>query len=96
MLNSRWIEETKTLIKRQLFNTPTARQALGYQEIADYLEGKIDSLETLKEKIVVKTGRYAKKQRTWFKNQHPRAFLINPAKITNEQLIARILNEAQI
>ncbi len=39
---------------------------LGYQEIKQYLAGKI-SLESAKELTVLHTRQFAKRQRTWFK-----------------------------
>ena len=96
MLEEGWIEETKTLMSKGLFETPTARQALGYQEIADFLNNKIISRDELIDKIVVKTSRYAKKQRTWFRNQHKEATLINPDTYNYKQITEIILNESQI
>ncbi|MFQ5621975.1 MAG: tRNA (adenosine(37)-N6)-dimethylallyltransferase MiaA [Paracoccaceae bacterium] len=43
-------------------------RALGAPELVSHLAGEI-SLEAAKEKIVVKTRRYAKRQRTWFRNR---------------------------
>lgn len=71
MLKGGWIEEVESLIERGLWDTPTACQSLGYKQIGDYLNGGYESLEALEEKIVTLTCRYAKRQRTWFRNQHP-------------------------
>lgn len=49
--------------------SPTASQALGFQEIRAYLRGE-KSLETTIKKISQLTKHYAKRQLTWFKNQH--------------------------
>lgn len=70
MLNSGWIEETEALIKKGLWQTPTAFQSLGYRQIGDYLEGTLEGFDNLKEKIITKTCQYSKRQRTWFRNQH--------------------------
>jgi tRNA dimethylallyltransferase len=45
----------------------TARQAVGYREALDYLGGQCD-LATAKERITVRTRRFAKRQGTWFRS----------------------------
>jgi len=45
----------------------TARQALGYKEVIDYLKGR-GSLEMTVELIQKRTRRFAKRQHTWFRN----------------------------
>ena len=72
MLASGWIEEAEAAIKKGLFTAPTAHQALGYRQIAEYLSGEIDR-EKLYEKICTATWQYARRQRTWFRHQHPEA-----------------------
>ena len=47
--------------------TQGAAKAVGFKEIVNYLEGN-DNIESLKEKIVIKTRQYAKRQFTWFNN----------------------------
>lgn len=70
MLRSGWIEETRELMKNKLLETPTARQALGYDLVVEHIEGKL-SFENLEERIFRKTAQYARRQRTWFRHQHP-------------------------
>ena len=72
MLNCGWIEEAEKAIKAGLLQTPTAHQALGYKIIAEYLNGKL-SHEKLYEKLCAATRQYARRQRTWFRHQHPEA-----------------------
>ncbi len=43
-------------------------QAIGYKEWASYFDGNTN-LDTIKEKIVVHTRQFAKRQKTWFKHQ---------------------------
>ena len=63
------IDEVKGLLnKYQLSNT--AKAAIGYKEVIDYLEGKC-SLEECKELIKKRTRNYAKRQVTFFKHQLP-------------------------
>ncbi len=76
MLDGGWIEETEQLVADGLLTTPTARQALGYNLIAAFLRGDLDSLPELADLIATRTAQYAKRQRTWFRNQHPEALQI--------------------
>jgi tRNA dimethylallyltransferase len=73
MLESGWIEETRRLMDAGLEKSPTARQALGYPEVAAYLRGEIPNLAELESRITTKTCQLAKRQRTWFRHQHPSA-----------------------
>ena len=61
------VDEVKKLLnKYQLSNT--AKAAIGYKEVIDYLDNQI-SLEECKELIKKRTRNYAKRQVTFFKNQ---------------------------
>ncbi len=70
MLESGWIEEAASLIEKGLLETPTARQALGYSDIAAYLDGQL-GMQELFEKICTSTWQLARRQQTWFRNKHP-------------------------
>ena len=80
MLDDGWIEETRVLVSQGLWDTPTAKQSIGYKLIERHLNGELARDELL-EKIVIQTAQYAKRQRTWFRNQHSEAIRI----IVNEQ-----------
>lgn len=73
MLRQGWIDEAGRLIAKGLLETPTARQALGYAEIGRFLRGEIRTEAELAELLAVKTSQYARRQRTWFRHQHPGA-----------------------
>ena len=91
MLENGWIEETEVLIKQGLWDSPTAQQSIGYKYIAQYLNDEIDRDE-LVSKIIIQTSQYAKRQRTWFRNQHSDAIMI-PVEESDqiEQIAQRIL-----
>ncbi len=72
MLQNGWIDEAADAIKNGLLESPTAHQALGYRLIAEFLQGKMNSAE-LRERIVTATWQLARRQRTWFRHQHPEA-----------------------
>lgn len=59
------LKECRRLNKKRL--SMTARQALGYSELFDYLNGRI-SLKEAKELIKKNTRNFAKRQLSWFRN----------------------------
>jgi len=77
MLERGWLEEADWADRNGLLQTPTARQALGYAEVIDYLRhGLKGGLPALCEILTNRTVQYARRQLTWFKHQHPGAQLI--------------------
>ena len=69
MFENGLLDEVKGLLnKYQLSNT--AKAAIGYKEVIEYLEGKC-TLEECKELIKKRTRNYAKRQVTFFKHQLP-------------------------
>lgn len=64
------VEEFESIVPNP--NCPT-KCALGYWAILDYLNQKI-SYEEMKERVIIETRQYAKRQRTWLKNKFPNAF----------------------
>jgi len=61
MIKKGFIEEVQSLQVNKL-------NIIGYREIQSYLKGDY-TLKAAKEKIVTATMRFAKRQKTWFKNQ---------------------------
>ena len=84
------VAEVEALIKKYP-NLRTARQAIGYKEVIDYLEGKC-SLEEAKEQIIIATRQYAKRQRTWFKREKEAYFIrdISDKKRLLRDILARL------
>ncbi len=76
MLSSGWIEEARTALDAGLLNTPSAWQAIGYATIGSYLAGKINAAE-MRDQIIISTRQYARRQRTWFRHQHPEAEILS-------------------
>ncbi|MDD5596753.1 MAG: tRNA (adenosine(37)-N6)-dimethylallyltransferase MiaA [Victivallaceae bacterium] len=72
MLDAGWVKETEAVIGAGILKTPTAHQVLGYKIISEYLDGKTD-FETMRARIVTNTWQLARRQITWFSNQHPEA-----------------------
>ena len=63
------VNEVKGLLNKYQLST-TAKAAIGYKEVIDYLDEKY-SLEECKELIKKRTRNYAKRQVTFFKHQLP-------------------------
>lgn len=71
MLEAGWLDEVRVLMGTVPHDAP-AWNATGYAALRDHLEGRM-SLEAAREKVIVDTRRYAKRQRTWFRHQLPEA-----------------------
>ena len=93
MFNQGLVEETQTLIKKGLRNNRNACQELGYRQVLDLLDGKLD-LENVVQQVKTKTRQFAKRQRSWFRNQMKCKFLEWPDEENvnsfSEQLLAKI------
>jgi tRNA dimethylallyltransferase len=78
MLERGWLDEVRELIGRVPADAP-AWKASGYRAARDHIEGKAD-LSTTRERIIIETRQYAKRQRTWFRHQLPQGAVttLNP------------------
>jgi tRNA dimethylallyltransferase len=66
MIYDGFLDEVRSLTERKLKISHTARQALGYKELFDYLDGKFkyyDAVSLIKQN----TRNFAKRQETWFR-----------------------------
>jgi tRNA dimethylallyltransferase len=68
MLETGLLEEGRSLHGRYAERPPTSLTAVGYPELFRYFEGEA-SLEEARGRMLVRTRQYAKRQRTWFRNQ---------------------------
>jgi len=62
------VEETRGLLGQGLGGNPAAMQALGYRQVVEHLRGERDAPATV-ELVKIRTGQFAKRQRTWFRKQ---------------------------
>ena len=86
MFENGLVDEVKGLLNKYDLSL-TARAAIGYKEVIDYLEGKC-TFEECKELIKKRTRNYAKRQVTFFKHQLPcKEFA------TREELLKEATNE---
>lgn len=89
MLQKGFIEEVKYLI----YNYPKANfNIIGYREIKAFLENKINLIDA-KNLIIRNSLKYAKRQKTWFKNQIYSLQIINPLSKNWKQNTFRIIEK---
>ncbi len=90
MMEAGLVDEVRHLLSLERPLSATARQALGYAEIIEHLEGGLPLADAV-EKIKINTRRFAKAQRTWFKRfRQTQWFDLSPDAGTDE-VVARIL-----
>ena len=79
MIGGGWADEVRELIRKVSPDAP-AWKASGYMVMRRYVEGSLD-LSSATQRVIIETRQYAKRQRTWFRNQLPAAAVtrINPA-----------------
>lgn len=65
MLAAGWLDEVRALVEAGHGPALRRLKALGYRHLVDVLDGEI-SLTDARERIVIETRRYARRQRTWF------------------------------
>lgn len=69
MLAVGWVDEVRTLTERIPTSAP-AWQGTGYDVLRRHVLGEL-SLAAARERVVIATRQYAKRQRTWFRHQLP-------------------------
>ena len=74
MFAAGWADEVRNLVGSVADDAP-AWKASGYGVMRDHVQGRID-LSSARERIIIETRQYAKRQRTWFRHQLP------PASVT--------------
>ena len=69
MLKAGFIDEVKKLYARKDLNADLpAMRAVGYRQVWDFLEGKLDE-EEMKERAIIATRQLAKRQMTWMRSE---------------------------
>lgn len=74
--------EVERLLGEGLLSNPSARQAIGYRETIDVIEGRAPA-EGLAEAIAKNTRALVKKQRTWFRTQLPSHRVIDASALSD-------------
>jgi tRNA dimethylallyltransferase len=78
MIENGWPEEILRLSRITSPDAP-AWQASGYGTMRSHVQGALD-LSSARERVIIETRQYAKRQRTWFRHQLPAAAVmhVNP------------------
>lgn len=66
MLTTGWLEEVRLLLANGVILNMPAMRAIGYSELAEVVSGTM-KIEEAREKIIIGTRQYAKRQTTWMK-----------------------------
>lgn len=66
MLSAGWLDEVRSLLASGVTTDMPAMRAIGYSELAEVILGTM-TLEEAREKIIIGTRQYAKRQMTWMK-----------------------------
>ncbi len=96
MLSAGWVEEALQAAEAGLLESPTARQALGYRDIIEFVaSGSPGGQEALLELLSNRTIQYARRQLTWFKHQHPGAkqIVIEDENLARQEIVEQIKRE---
>jgi tRNA dimethylallyltransferase len=96
MLSAGWVEEALQAAEAGLLETATARQALGYRDIIEFVaSGSPGGQNALFELLSNRTIQYARRQLTWFRHQHPgaRQIIVDDENLARKQIIERIKKE---
>jgi tRNA dimethylallyltransferase len=78
MVGAGWADEVRELMRTVSPDAP-AWKASGYMVMRSHVEGALD-LSSATQRVIIETRQYAKRQRTWFRNQLPAAAVthVNP------------------
>lgn len=93
MLAAGWLEETRGLAGRVPADAP-AWNATGYGVMRDVAAGTL-SQERGRERVIIETRQYAKRQRTWFRHQlaGEHVTVLDPARGDWQQVVDRWWHE---
>ena len=93
MLEAGLVDEVKALKEAGCTRDMVSMQGLGYKEILDYLDGRIDYEEAVR---VLKrdTRHFAKRQLTWFRRERDVTWIEREAFENDEERILDFMKDA--
>ena len=94
MLQSGAVEEVRALRARGLADDRPVMKALGVRTISRLIDAEIDRDQTV-ERLTIETRQYAKRQRTWFRNQTGDWPRIDPLASNAEESLIRALEQGE-
>ncbi len=91
MMEAGWLEEVRGLMEGSRLG-PEASQALGYKELARFLEEGVPPLDEVVAAIKTRTWQFARRQMTWMRKFEDATRLERKAG-DQDDLVARLVNE---
>jgi len=91
MIESGLVQEVENILEMGYTGEENALRTVGYQEIIAYLNGEI-SLEEAVRQIKTHSRHYAKRQLTWFRNQHDAVWFQFETFENDEEMVVAILD----
>ena len=67
MLDAGLLDEVRMLAARPEGWSRTARQAIGYKELVEVLDGRLASMDAAIEQVLVRSRQFGRRQRAWFR-----------------------------
>ena len=89
MFEAGLVDEVRALCDQGFTEALTAREAIGYKEVVEALEGRC-SMEEASEAIKLATRRYAKRQRSWWRHDERVRWVV-----ADDGDVARMADEIQ-
>ena len=90
MLENKGVEEVRNYLNSPVFfEESSVNKTLGFQEIRDFIDKKIDE-KTMIKIATQKTRNYAKRQITWFKHQFKNIIHCNNSQNMMQKIITNI------
>lgn len=91
MLESGFLEEVEALVQKGLLENSSAKEAIGYRQAIEFLDSRrtLEDFRFFKEKFIIASRKYIKRQFTWFKKE-PEFAWIDLSFIDNQAFIERI------
>lgn len=93
MLAAGWLDEVRGLVADGFGPALRSMQALGYRHLVDVLEGGL-SPAAARDRIVVETRRYARRQRTWFRRTPGMRWVEGPVDV--EMVLSEVGQVGQV
>lgn len=94
MIEAGWIDEVQQLLQDGVSPEAQAMKAIGYQELALYLDGQL-SLEAASELIKKRTRHFAKRQMTWFKRMPYIRWYEKDNFVTEDELASAVIQDIE-
>ncbi len=87
------VEEVQLLVKKYGNLGRTARQAVGYREVLEFLDGSID-LNEAKNKVKTRTRQFSKRQGTWFRSLSECRFIPISGQVVPQKIVPQIIGQS--